>query len=211
MSSVGCCRILVLLLGMNTESLAPIGHVLRHGETRVVTHRRSNATLLQTDPDAQRRRIDTYRMGFEMDGAATRVLSGYADRCIQTAFLVVAALVPDFDPFERMMKLEEVAKRAMNESPLDSHEDWFRRALLANLCGEDEILGNFPESSPISRIELSPGLVTSDDLRMSSFPTGEIWVAVTHADIAALLRRRQPSEINLWNMHAVYQFTGIKP
>jgi hypothetical protein len=177
-----------------------IGYVLRHGKTRTFKHNRSEAEFLIDDVEVMKRQIDHYRQEFEFDGPPDVVLSSNADRCVQTALLVVAALVPRFDPFPRIQLLEEYAKRAMDAKPDTGSDSWFCTAVRRKLCDENDVIGNFPQGSPVASISITSDLVTSSTLTATTFPTNVVWVAVTHADVVAMLRKRDVAQIRHWTM-----------
>ncbi len=181
----------------------PIGFVLRHGETRAFTHNRSEAEFLIDDVEVMREQIEMYRREFELSGPANVVLSSYADRCIQTALLVVAALEPSFDPFPRIHLLEECAMLAMNTKPDTVSDTWFRTAVRKSLCEECGVIGGFPQESPVASLMLTLDLATSSTVTAETFPADTVWVAATHADVVAALRRRDVSSVRHWNMHGI--------
>lgn len=195
-----------------SDAPKPIGFVLRHGKTMTVTHNGSEAELLVHDVAVMQYHIDTYRQGFERDGHASVVLSSNADRCIQNALLVVAALVPGFDPFSRISLLRQRVVEYMEKYPQEKHHNWFWMGVEEGVLDEKEILGNFPTTSPFEHIVLLEELFSSSFTTQQAFPKDEVWVAVTHADVAALLRNRDVGDIRLWDMHEILRIPhSVRP
>lgn len=186
-----------------SDTPKPIGFVLRHGQTVKFTHNRSEAVFLIRDVEVLKQQIEMYRQEFELSGPASVVLSSPADRCIENALLVVAALVPDFDPFPRIRLLEDCAMQAMDTKPDTGSDSWFNTAVKKQLCNAEDVLGNFPSGSPVTSISLQLGLMTASVLERGMLPSDQVWVAATHADVVAALRRRDVSSVRHWNMYAI--------
>jgi hypothetical protein len=184
-------------------STKPIGYVLRHGKTVTFKHNKSEASFLIRDVDEMTHQVGLYQLEFSFGGPASVVLSGCADRCIETALLVVAALIPNFNPFPRIRLLEEYVIQAMDAEPGKKSDSWFATAVRNNLCSADDVIGNFPGGSVVTSIVLQPNLATASLLKPNIFPSDKVWVAVTHADVVAKLRRRDVSVVKHWNMYGI--------